>query len=312
MSKARVVFAGTPEFAVPSLRAICGQKIDVVGVYTQPDRPAGRGRKIAMSAVKQAALEQQLPIFQPESLRSEEQYQILESLKADIMVVAAYGQILSQRALAIPRLGCVNLHASILPRWRGAAPIHRAIQAGDAATGVTLMQMAKGCDTGDILDSMAIPIDPEDSTGSLHDKLALVAAELIASRLEDLLAQRLTATPQDPSLVTHAAKISRAEAKIDWQQSAQVIERCTRAFSPWPGSWTRLDGLEMKVWKATVKTGQSAATPGTIMAIGDEGLVVACGEDALCITEVQRAGSRRMSVSDYLSGTEITLQSVFE
>ncbi|MFT5112988.1 MAG: methionyl-tRNA formyltransferase [Parasphingorhabdus sp.] len=312
MSKTRLVFAGTPEFAIPCLNALASCDVDLLAVYTQPDRPAGRGKKIRSSAVKNAAIPLGLNICQPESLCDKSEHEKLRSFQPDVMVVAAYGQILSPEMLQIPTLGCINLHASLLPRWRGAAPIHRAIQAGDTETGVTLMQMSKGCDTGDMLASVRTPILVTDTTASLHDRLAGLAAEMLVERLEDLLAGKLVAVPQDPAGVTHAAKISRQDAKIEWNDDAQVIERSVRAFTPWPGAWCPMNEIELKIWQVRVEPLVHSAKPGQVIHIDDSGICVACGQNSLRISELQRPGSRRMSAVEFLRGSDLEVGSHFK
>lgn len=286
--------------------------MDLLAVYTQPDRPAGRGKKIRSSAVKNAAIPLGLNICQPESLCDKSEHEKLRSFQPDVMVVAAYGQILSPEMLQIPTLGCINLHASLLPRWRGAAPIHRAIQAGDTETGVTLMQMSKGCDTGDMLASVRTPILVTDTTASLHDRLAGLAAEMLVERLEDLLAGKLVAVPQDPAGVTHAAKISRQDAKIEWNDDAQVIERSVRAFTPWPGAWCPMNEIELKIWQVRVEPLVHSAKPGQVIHIDDSGICVACGQNSLRISELQRPGSRRMSAVEFLRGSDLEVGSHFK
>jgi methionyl-tRNA formyltransferase len=312
LSKTRLVFAGTPEFAIPCLNALASCDVDLLAVYTQPDRPAGRGKKIRSSAVKNAAIPLGLNICQPESLCDKSEHEKLRSFQPDVMVVAAYGQILSPEMLQIPTLGCINLHASLLPRWRGAAPIHRAIQAGDTETGVTLMQMSKGCDTGDMLASVRTPILVTDTTASLHDRLAGLAAEMLVERLEDLLAGKLVAVPQDPAGVTHAAKISRQDAKIEWNDDAQVIERSVRAFTPWPGAWCPMNEIELKIWQVRVEPLVHSAKPGQVIHIDDSGICVACGQNSLRISELQRPGSRRMSAVEFLRGSDLEVGSHFK
>lgn len=304
----RVIFAGTPEFARAALERLHAAGCEVPLVLTQPDRPAGRGMKLQASPVKQFALSQGIPVAQPQSLRLDGKYpqeaaaarEAIAAARADVMVVAAYGLILPPWVLQAPRLGCLNIHASLLPRWRGAAPIHRAIEAGDARTGVTIMQMDEGLDTGDMLLERELPIAADDTTGTLHDKLAGLGADLIVQALDQAAAGALRATPQPAQGVTYAHKIDKAEAQIDWRQSAAVIERRVRAFNPFPGAAGVLEGEPLKVWRCALAEGRGE--PGTVLAADAAGLLVACGEGALRLTELQRAGGKRLAVADLLRG----------
>ncbi|MFP4160978.1 MAG: methionyl-tRNA formyltransferase, partial [Ectothiorhodospira sp.] len=248
----RVVYAGTPEFAVPALEALLQTSHEVVAVYTQPDRPAGRGRRLRPGPVKQKALACDLPVEQPATLRDEATLERLRAHAPDLMVVAAYGLILPRTVLEIPRLGCVNLHASLLPRWRGAAPIQRALLAGDRETGITLMRMAEGLDTGDMLRRIHCPITAGDTAGTLHDTLAHQGAELLVNALDDLAAGRLAGEPQDPERVTYADKLHKAEAVLDWHQGAAALDRRIRAFNPWPVAQTRWRGDPLRLWMSGV------------------------------------------------------------
>jgi methionyl-tRNA formyltransferase len=298
----KLVFAGTPEFAVPCLEACRASGADVVAVYTQPDRPAGRGRKLAPSPVKQAALAAGLAVEQPETLRTAEAQATLAAYHPNLMVVVAYGLILPRKVLAIPRLGCWNVHASLLPRWRGAAPIQRAILAGDAETGVDLMQMEAGLDTGPVLLEKRTPITREDTGGSLHDRLATLGAEALAEGLARVLAgETLAATAQVAEGVTYAHKLDKAEARLDFSRPAIELERQVRAFDPWPGSDGEIAGEPLRIWAARALDLAHAATPGSVLGAGREGIDVACGEGALRITALQRAGGRRISAADYLN-----------
>lgn len=296
----RIVFAGTPEFAVPSLR-VAARHGQVVAVYTQPDRPAGRGRGLAASPVKREALAAGLPVLQPQSLRDRQAQDTLRALQPDLMVVVAYGLILPRAVLAIPVHGCWNVHASLLPRWRGAAPIQRAIQAGDAQTGVCLMQMEKGLDTGPVLRRTATPILPDDTAGSLHDRLAELGAALLHQGLEQLRATQtaLPTEPQDPAHATYAHKLDKAEAHLDWHQPAAQLARKVRAFSPWPVAEAVLEGERLRLHEAVAIEGDGA--PGTILAAGREGIDVATGAGALRLLRVQRDGGKVLAAADYLN-----------
>lgn len=307
----RVIFAGTPEFARVALERLHAARFDIALVLTQPDRPAGRGMKLHPSPVKQFAQQHGIAVAQPRSLRMDGKYPVdaraakdaIDAARADVMVVAAYGLILPQWALDAPRLGCLNIHASLLPRWRGAAPIHRAIEAGDAETGVTIMQMDAGLDTGDMLVDERIRIAPDDTTGSLHDKLAALGGRLIVEALEMAACGGLTRTPQPGDGVTYANKIDKAEAAIDWSQPADAIARRVRAFNPAPGASAGIKGETVKVWRAEALPGRGTAPPGTVVSIDDRGIGVACGGGSrLEIRELQRAGGKRLPASDFLRG----------
>lgn len=295
----RIVFAGTPEFAQIALGRLHAARFEIPLVLTQPDRPAGRGMKLQASPVKAFAVEHGIPVVQPRSLKLDGRFpddahaarQALLEARADVMVVAAYGLILPQWVLDLPPKGCLNIHASLLPRWRGAAPIHRAIEAGDERTGVTIMQMDAGLDTGDMLLTEEVAIRPGETTGSLHDRLAVLGGRMIVEALEIVACGGLVRTPQPAEGITYAHKIDKAEAAIDWSLSAHVIERRIRAFDPFPGASTTLDGELLKVWKAEPADGQ--APPGTVVATDAEGVTVACGHGALRLLELQRAGARR-------------------
>ena len=296
----RVAFAGTPGFAASALQAIIAAGYEVPLVLSQPDRPAGRGMKLVASPVKQAALAAGIAVDQPAKLRSEAQRAALAACTPDVLVVAAYGLLLPREVLLLPRLGCINIHASLLPRWRGAAPIHRAIEAGDEETGITIMQMDEGLDTGPMLLRRSLPISPEDTTGSLHDRLAALGAGMIVDALDALEGGGLVVQPQPQEGVTYAAKISKAEAAIDWRRPALEIERAVRAFDPFPGAVTSMRGIPVKVWRAVVQ--QAAGAPGTISSVDVDGIVVACGQHALRLTMLQRPGSRRLAVREFLRG----------
>jgi methionyl-tRNA formyltransferase len=298
----RIVFAGTPEFAVPCLEACRASGAQVVAVYTQPDRPAGRGRKLAESPVKQAALAAGLSVEQPESLKSPEAQAALAAHAPDLLVVVAYGLILPRKVLAIPRLGCWNVHASLLPRWRGAAPIQRAILAGDAETGVDLMRMEAGLDTGPVLLERRTPITSGDTGGTLHDRLALLGADVLAEGLRRTLAgEALAATPQPEQGVTYAHKLDKAEAKLDFTRPAIELERTVRAFDPWPVAEGAIAGESVRIWAAQAVERRHDATAGDVLAAGRDGIDLACGEGVLRVTALQRPGGKRISAADYLN-----------
>jgi methionyl-tRNA formyltransferase len=296
----RIVFGGTPEFAAQALAAILAAGHSVPLVLTQPDRPSGRGMALQASPVKQLALEHGLPVHQPPSLKSAESRQPIIDACPDVMVVAAYGLILPQAALDIPRLGCINIHASLLPRWRGAAPIQRAILAGDAETGVTLMRMEAGLDTGPMLLKGSLPIRDADCATTLHAKLAVLGARLIVEALPRLERGELPGEPQPVEGATYAAKLEKSEAVLDWRQSAVVLSRAVRAFDPFPGTVARIEGQTLKVWRAELAAG--AGEPGTVLAADVGGILVACGEGALRLVELQKSGGKRLQAADFLHG----------
>nr|WP_250153740.1 methionyl-tRNA formyltransferase [Cedecea lapagei] len=297
----RIIFAGTPDFAARHLDALLSSQHQVVGVFTQPDRPAGRGKKLMPGPVKVLAEEKGIPVFQPATLRKAENQQLIADLNADVMVVVAYGLILPQPVLDMPRLGCVNVHGSLLPRWRGAAPIQRSLWAGDAETGVTIMQMDIGLDTGDMLYKLSCPIEAEDTSGTLYDKLAGLGPKGLLDTLEQLTNGTATPEVQDESLVTYAEKLSKEEARINWNLSAVQLERCIRAFNPWPMSWLEIDGLPLKVWRASAINAQTNSAPGTILAISKQGIQVATAEGILNLEELQPAGKKAMKAQDLLN-----------
>jgi methionyl-tRNA formyltransferase len=303
----RILFAGTPPFAAAALEALADAGHEIVRVLTQPDRPAGRGMKLTPSAVKQAALARGLPVMQPASLKTPEAQAELAALNADVMVVAAYGLILPQAVLDLPRLGCLNIHASLLPRWRGAAPIQRAILAGDTETGITIMQMDAGLDTGAMLTKTPVPIRDSDSAASLHDTLAAAGARAIVAALEKL--STLEPEAQDDREATYAAKLGKAEAQLDWRQPADVLARAVRAYNPAPGAWTLLDGAPLKIWAAEAVAGMGQ--PGTLLRADAEQLVVACGSGALALHTVQPAGSKRMPAAAFLAGRPLAPGTLF-
>jgi len=301
----RLVFAGTPDFAARALEALIAAGHDIALVLTQPDRPAGRGMKLKASPVKEVALAHGLTVAQPETLKTDGARQAIIDVHPELMMVAAYGLILPQSALAIPALGCVNIHASLLPRWRGAAPIQRAIEAGDARTGITLMQMDAGLDTGDILGLFPLAIAPDDSAASLHDKLAALGATSIVELLPRLARGEVTRVPQDASLATYAAKISKEEARLDFSQTAEELDRRIRAFNPFPGAHALLRDAPIKIWRAQPCT--DSGTPGEILHASPNGLRVACGSGALDMLELQLAGGKRLPVNAFLAGHTLTV-----
>lgn len=301
----RVIYAGTPEFAVPALAALHASAHDVVAVYTQPDRPAGRGRKVAMSAVKQFAVEAGLPVFQPLSLKDKAAQDELASLKADIMVVAAYGLILPVAVLQTPTLGCINIHASLLPRWRGAAPIQRAIEAGDAETGVTIMQMAKGLDTGDMLLKKSVPITADTIAASLHDTLAGLGAEGVLDVLPGLCEGRLKGEVQDDSQANYAAKITKEEAEIDWTRPASEIARKIAAFNPFPIAFTSLEGKSLRIWRGHVAEVAVSGPPGTVTVSDAHEILIATGEGTLALDSLQLPGKKALDARTFLNGRDI-------
>jgi len=297
----RIIFAGTPDFAARHLDALLAANYNVVGVFTQPDRPAGRGKKLMPSPVKVVAQEHGLPVFQPASLRPAENQQLIADLNADIMVVVAYGLILPKAVLEMPRLGCINVHGSLLPRWRGAAPIQRSLWAGDDETGVTIMQMDVGLDTGDMLYKLACPITPDDTSASLYDKLAELGPQGLIETLQLLASGKARPEVQDESQVTYAEKLSKEEALLDWSLSAAQLERCIRAFNPWPMSYFMMDGQPVKVWKANVLEAATNAAPGTILEADKQGIQVATAQGVLNIEELQPAGKKAMKAQDLLN-----------
>ena len=299
----RLVFAGTPDFAVPGLHA-CMEAGDVVAVYTQPDRPAGRGRKLGLSPVKQASIEAGIPVEQPESLKTPEAQARLRDWAPDLLVVIAYGVILPRKVLAIPRLGCWNVHASLLPRWRGAAPIQRVILAGDAETGVCLMQMEAGLDTGPVLLSETTPIRTDDTGGTLHDRLAEIGARVLAAGLRRVTAgEVLRATPQPEAGATYAHKLDKAEAELDFSRTAIELERQVRAFDPWPVAEADVAGEHLRVWSAVALPSPASRVlgPGHVVVASKHGIDIACGEGVLRILKLQRAGGRVIGAADYLN-----------
>ncbi len=301
MEKLNVVFAGTPDFAAKHLSALIESEFNVVAVYSQPDRPAGRGKKLTASAVKNVAIEHDLPVYQPENFKSAESVEQLAALNADIMIVVAYGLLLPQVVLDTPRLGCLNVHGSLLPRWRGAAPFQRAIWAGDKETGVTIMQMDIGLDTGDMLRKVTCDIAADETSSSLYEKVAEQAPQVLVDTLKDLVAGNLTAEKQDETQANYAKKLSKQEALIDWNQDAAFIERCVRAFNPWPMSYFELQGKPVKVHQASIVNISSNAAVGEIIAADKNGIQVNTANGVLNLQVIQLAGKKAMAVQDILN-----------
>lgn len=298
----KIIFAGTPDFAAKHLSALLDSEHDIIAAYTQPDRPAGRGKKLTASPVKQLALQHNIPVFQPNSLKSDEAQKVITDLDADIMVVVAYGLLLPAAVLNAPKLGCINVHGSILPKWRGAAPIQRAIWAGDTNTGVTIMQMDEGLDTGDMLHIATLPIEVSDTSATLYEKLA----QLGPVALVDVLNRFDSFTPQkqDDAEASYAKKLSKEEARINWHEDALQIERNIRAFNPWPVAWMNVDEHNVKVWSASVVKMDKQASPGTILRANKEGITIATGNDALCITSLQIPGKKALPAADVINARQ--------
>lgn len=316
----RIVFAGTPEFAQTALAAIDAAGFSVELVLTQPDRPAGRGMKLQASPVKRYAQAHGMPVAQPPSLRRGGKYpeaavaaiEQLRALAPDVMVVAAYGLILPQEVLDLPRHGCLNIHGSLLPRWRGAAPIHRAIEAGDAETGITIMQMDAGLDTGAMILREAMPIAEDDTTATLHDRMATLGGKLIVDALRQLARDgRLSAEPQPDVGVTYAEKIAKHEAVLDWTRSAATLSRQVRAFDPFPGALGTVHDTPVKLWRASPVAGKPGAAPGTVLEVSADAVVIACGDGALRVTQCQKPGGKRLAVREFLAGFTLAPGDVF-
>ncbi|HDX8642808.1 methionyl-tRNA formyltransferase [Aeromonas dhakensis] len=301
MNKLKLIFAGTPDFAARHLAALLSSDHEVVAVYTQPDKPAGRGQKLTASPVKELALAHDLPVYQPASLRKEEAQAELAALGADLMVVVAYGLILPKVVLDTPRLGCINVHGSLLPRWRGAAPIQRSIWAGDAETGVTIMQMDVGLDTGAMIRKMSCPIAADETSASLYDKLAELGPQALVDTIDAMAAGNIAAEAQDDALANYAEKLSKEEARIDWSMEAVAIERCIRAFNPWPISWFEVADQTVKVWQAEVITQDHGQRAGTLLKADKQGIDVATGKGVLRLLTLQPPGKKAMSVTDLLN-----------
>ena len=305
MKKLKIVYAGTPEFAVPALQALIDSPHQVVAVYTQPDRPAGRGRKVQFGPVKQLAVDAGIPTEQPLTLKDQETQDILAAYNADVMVVAAYGLILPQVVLDMPHYGCLNIHGSLLPRWRGAAPIHRAIQAGDKETGVTIMQMAAGLDTGDMLLKTPCPITAADTSQTIHDKLSIAGADSILSVLEGLPEGKFNAEPQNESQASYAKKLTKAEAEIDWHLPAEQIDRTIRAFNPWPVAFTLYHGKPLRIFMSRVEDFKSKEPAGTVIKESPDGICVATGEGVISFSKLQLPGKKAMDVKNFLNGRSL-------
>jgi methionyl-tRNA formyltransferase len=299
----KIIFAGTPQFAADALAALLKEH-QVVAVLTQPDRPSGRGMQLIASPVKQLALQHGLPVLQPATLKTEEAQREIAALDADAMVVAAYGLILPKTVLQLPRHGCLNIHASLLPRWRGAAPITRAILAGDGETGITIMQMDEGLDTGDMLLRRACPIEANDTAATLHDKLAGMGADCILEALRLLPENRLASVKQDDGAASYAAKLLKSEAQIDWQQEARQIERAVRAFNPFPVCHASLDGVTIKIWQAALQEGMQGEA-GKVLAADKRGITVACGKDALRLEVLQRPGGKAQPAVQFMQAVPV-------
>ena len=306
MTTLRVGFAGTPGFAATALAALADAGFTIPLVLTRPDRPKGRGLALAPSPVKVLALARGIPVQQPPTLKSPDARAAAQAVPLDVLVVAAYGLILPQAVLAWPRAGCINIHASLLPRWRGAAPIARAVEAGDRVSGVTIMQMDAGLDTGPMLARRELVLDPRETAGTLHDRIAIAGAEAIVATLRTLEREgRLAGTPQPAAGATYANKIGRDDARLDWTREAATLDRQVRAMNPVPGAWTTFGGDDVKVWRATPLPASSAAPPGTVLAVGAPGIDVACGQGALRIEMLQPAGGRRMEAAAFVAGRAI-------
>jgi methionyl-tRNA formyltransferase len=301
VEKLNIIFAGTPDFAAKHLQALIDAEFNVVAVYSQPDRPAGRGKKLTASAVKEVALANDIPVFQPDNFKQPESIEQLASLNADLMIVVAYGLLLPKAVLTTPRLGCLNVHGSLLPRWRGAAPFQRAIWAGDKETGVTIMQMDEGLDTGDMLKKVTCPIDANETSASLYAKVARQAPSVLIETINQLQAGELSAEKQDENTATYAKKLSKHEALINWQDSAEFIDRCIRAFNPWPISYFEWAGQVIKVHQATVMSVTSAKPAGTILNVDKNGIQVATGDGVINLEVIQLAGKKAMPVNDVLN-----------
>jgi methionyl-tRNA formyltransferase len=302
----KIIYAGTPDFAVPALELLVQSEHEVIAVYTQPDRPAGRGRKLQQSDVKQCALSYDLPVYQPISFKAAADLEQFVELEADLMVVAAYGLILPVSILNVPRLGCINIHGSILPRWRGAAPIQRAILADDASTGVTIMQMDSGLDTGGMISKQALSIAPSWTSFDLHEQLKQLGADLLINTLPIIELGETRPEPQNESLANYASKLTKAEAKIDWHKSAEQIAREIKAFIPWPVSYTHLDGKLVKIWQASFDTTHTGGHLGYVLDHNQDGVYISCGDGVLCIEALQFEGKKRCTAAQAFNGRNLT------
>ncbi len=304
----KIIFAGTPEFAAASLRALLDSQHQVIAAYTQPDRPAGRGQSLRKSPVKKIALKASIPIYQPKSF-NEDECLILNNLNADVMVVSAYGLLLPADVLNSPSLGCINIHASLLPKWRGAAPIQRAIISGDKETGITIMQMVEELDAGPVLEQIKCAIKADDTGASLHDRLADISAKEIAGVLQRLKDQKLNPLPQDDNKASYAKKLSKQEAQINWQESAVQIERKIRAYNSWPVAYTYLNGTRVRIWEAQTSTTKTAGTPGHVVVLDNEGIEVTTGKGTLTIKTLQLSGGKVISAKDFNNAHDVSGQS---
>jgi methionyl-tRNA formyltransferase len=303
----RIIFAGTPEFAAQSLKALLTTDHEICAVYTQPDRPSGRGRKLTASAVKQVALENNLPVEQPINFKNQSERDILAAYKADVMIVVAYGILLPQAILDMPKMGCINIHASLLPRWRGAAPIQRAILAGDTETGICIMQMEAGLDTGPVLTRATCPISEQDTSQSLHDTLAQLGAKTLLSTLTNLADLQVKAVPQNDDKTCYADKIVKSEAVINWHHPAKAISQQIRAFNPWPIAQTSWKGTALRIWFAEAINRHNKVSPGEIIATDSDRILVATGDGVIAITHIQTPGKKAMSVKDFLNANKLAV-----
>lgn len=301
----KIIFAGTPEFASTALNSLLKSEHEVIAVYTQPDRPAGRGRKLTASPVKQLATQHDIPVYQPQSLKHEEEQKLLRSLNADLMVVAAYGLLLPLAVLQIPSRGCINIHASLLPRWRGAAPIHRAILAGDSETGITIMQMDEGLDTGGMLLKKSCPILPGDTSACLHDRLAALGGEALLEALKGLETGSLVAKPQDNALATYASKLSKDESKIDWNKSAEEIDRQIRGLNPWPVAQCNYDEKVLRIWFSKCIGGDTSMSPGSVIQADKQGVDVATGKGIIRLLTLQLPGGKPLDAASFINSNSI-------
>lgn len=307
----KMIFMGTPDFAVPALKALAEQGHQVIAVVTQPDKPKGRGKAVQMTPVKEAALELNIPVYQPVKVREEGFLQQLEAMEPEVIVVAAFGQILPQRLLDIPKYGCINIHASLLPKYRGAAPIQWVIIDGEKETGITTMQMNAGLDTGDMLEKAVVPIDPEETGGSLHDKLSAAGGKLILSTLDKLEKGQLVPVPQTEENTCYAKMLDKALGKIDWNQDAQRIERLIRGLNPWPSAYTGLEGKTLKLWQAKVVEEDYPGQPGQVVKAGKNELLIKTGKGTLSVLSLQLEGKKRMDTGAFLRGYPVSEGTIF-